>query len=138
MRSKINAFYVITALMVILSFVSGVSAGEQKLRNVSGKYTRETEDESATLEVNVLGDGNLHIKGISLWGTKRKGGPNIGEIDFKASIKKRRVEYTERTGKGLQYKLELTFVEGGLSAKEEGHSGNFGMNVTFAGKYTRK
>jgi len=138
MKNKMNPFHAITVLMVILAFMSGVWGEDQKLGNVSGKYTRETEDESATLEVNVLPDGKVHIRGMSLWGTNRKYGPNIGEIDFKASIKNRRVEYTERMGKRQHYKLELTFVEGGLLAKEEGISTNFGLNVTFAGEYKKK
>jgi len=138
MRNKINPFYAITPLVVILTFMSGAWAEEQKLGNVSGKYTRETENESATLEVNLLSDGKVRIKGMSLWGRNRKYGPNIGELDFKASIKNGRVEYTEGIGKRQHYKLELTFVEGGLSAKEEGISAHFGLNVKFAGKYKKK
>jgi len=118
--------------------MSGVWAEEQKLGKVSGKYTRETEDESATLEVKLLPDGKVHVRGMSLWGRNRKYGPNIGELDFKASINNGRVEYTEKIGKRQHYKLELIFVEGGLSGKEEGISTNFGLNVTFAGEYKKK
>ena len=75
---------------------------------------------------------------MSFWGTNRKYGPNIGELDFKASIKNGRVEYMERKGKRQRYKLELTFVEGGLSAKEGGISANLGLNVTFEGEYKKK
>ena len=137
MKNKMNPFHAITVLMVILAFMSGVWGEDQKLGNVSGKYTRETEDESATLEVNLLPDGKVHIRGMVLWGRNRKYGPNIGELDFKSLIKNGRVEYTEKMGT-RHYKLELTFVEGGLSAKEEGISTNFGLNVKFAGEYKKK
>lgn len=100
MKNKMKPVFTMTALIAVLAFISGVWAGEPKAGNVSGRYTRETDEESARLEVNLLPDGKVHVRGMSLWSTNRKYGPNIGELDFRAPIKNGRVEYSEKTGKG--------------------------------------
>lgn len=107
-------------------------------RDVSGKYIRETNNERAELEIKLLHGGKVRVTGTSFWGTKREYGPNIGELDFVSAIKDGHIKFSENAGKGDYYELELTFKERGLSAKEKGLSGNFGLNVTFAGEYRKK
>jgi hypothetical protein len=128
----------LSVLIIIISMASGVLAQEPKPKNVSGKYIKKTENESANIEVKLISQNKVHVKGIALWGTNRETGPNIGELDFKAPIKNGRVEYFENKGKKQYYKLELIFTEKGLIAKEEGSSDNFGLNVTFAGEYSKQ
>lgn len=124
-------------LLAPLCFTSLISA-ESKDQNISGKYLRETEDERAELEIRVLPNRRVQVTGISDWGTTQKHGPNIGELDFVAELRNGRIRYSEKIGKGQYYKLELTPTKSGLSAKEEGGSAKFGMNVTFAGEYKKK
>jgi len=104
--TKINNIIILltVSLVVVLSSISGVSAADLKSRDVSGKYTRETDNESATLEIRQLPGGKVHVTGISFWGTKRENGPNIGELGFTSSLNNGRVKYTERVGKGKNYK----------------------------------
>jgi hypothetical protein len=113
---------------------------EQGYSYISGRYVRETENEKAKLEVTLMSDGRVHVTGLSLWGTKtlRDLGPNIGEVDFIAPIKKGRVIYIEPMGKGRKYKLELIFEKNRLIAKERDAAGYLGLNVSFAGEYRKQ
>lgn len=126
----------------VSAHAAGVRTVDHKVnlqpRDVSGKYIRETNNERAELEIKLLHGGKVRVTGTSFWGTKREYGPNIGELDFVSPIKDGHVKYSENVGKGDYYELELTFKEKGLSAKEKGLSGNFGLNVTFAGEYRKK
>jgi len=122
---------VILFLMLLLT-AANVLGG-----NISGKYVRETDNELSEIEIKLLPGGKVHVTGISFWGTKHEYGPHDGELDFISSIKNGRVKYSEKVGKRGYYKLELTFKEKSLSAKEEGISGNFGMNVSFAGEHRK-
>lgn len=104
--------------------------------DISGRYIRETDYESAELEVTLLENNQVHITGVALWGTTREFGPNIGEIDFEAPLKEGRVEFTDST-LGEEYKLEIRFENGRAFAKEQYVVGFFGMNVSFEGEYAR-
>ena len=104
-------------------------------RDVSGTYVRETENESAELEIRLLQSGKVRVTGISFYGTKQEYGPNTGELDFVSTINNGHILHSEKKGKDLFYKLELIFKKKGLIVKEEGLSKNFGLNVTFAGDY---
>lgn len=121
---------------------NGMRTSENKAelipKDVSGKYLRETDNENSELEIRLLHGGKVRVIGTSFYGTKREYGPNIGELDFVSTINNGHVKYSEIIGKGDYYELELTFKERSLSAKEKGHSGNFGLNVTFAGEYRKK
>ena len=128
----------LTVLTVVISMASETLAQEPKTANVTGTYIKKTENESANLEVKLISQNKVHVKGTAFWGTNRDTGPNIGELDFRATMKNGRVEYFEKKGKKQYYKLELIFTPKGITAKEEGVSGNFGMNVTFAGEYKKK
>lgn len=120
---------------------NGMRTSENKAeliqRDVSGKYLRETDNESAELEIRLLHGGKVRVIGTSFYGTKREYGPNIGELDFVSTIKNGHVKYSEKIGKNQYYRLELTFKGKGMSVKEEGISRNFGLNVTFAGEYRK-
>lgn len=93
---------------------------------------------SAELTIHTLPNGDLRVVGEALWGTNREYGPNIGTLDFLASVEDRVVRYEDRSmGEDQPYKAVLRFVESGLIFEEEGHNGFFGMNVTFAGHYAK-
>lgn len=106
--------------------------------NVSGKYLRETDNESAELDIKLLHSGKVHVTGASFWGTKQEYGPYTGELDFVSTIKNGHVKYSEKIGKGQYYKLELAFKGKSLSVNEEGYIGRYGMNVTFTGEYKKR
>lgn len=107
------------------------------LDDISGRYVRETEYETAELDVKTLPGGLVSVTGIALWGTKREYGPNIGQLDFRAPVADRRVEFLDLTPGGDEYRLEIRFENGRAIAKEQYVVGYFGMNVSFEGEYRR-
>jgi hypothetical protein len=115
----------------------GPQHSSRTIDDVSGTYTRESEDESAELNVKQLPDGTIHVEGLALWGTDG-GAPNTGELDFTARMKDGRAKYSDRTTKRKPYGLELKFHKNGLTAKEENNLGTFGLNVGFEGEYRKK
>ena len=140
MMTKINTIIIsfTVSLVVGLCSILGAPAADLKSVDIAGKYAKETNNERAILEIKQLPGGKVHVSGISFWGTKRENGPNIGELEFTSSLHNGCVKYSEKIGKGKKYNLELTFKDKSLIAKENGISGNFGMNVTFAGEYSKK
>jgi hypothetical protein len=125
------------AISLSVPLLSGLRAGEVMPEDISGTYTRETEDESADIKITLLPDGKVQVSGMAFWGTQREYGPNIGELDFTSALVNGHLRYSELDGQDLNYALELTFTETGLTAKEEGSSDNFGLNVSFAGDYLK-
>jgi hypothetical protein len=69
-------------LLFIIYFMVGLSDGVAIAGDYSGKYIRETENESADIVINKLNNGKYHIKGFALWGTKSTNAPHTGELDF--------------------------------------------------------
>jgi hypothetical protein len=73
-----------------------------------------------------------------LWGKGRKYGPNVGQLDFEASINGHQIELVDRTPQGSTYVLEIRFEGERAVAKERRYVvGQFGMNVSFEGEYRR-
>ena len=103
----------------------------------SGHYIRNGDYESAELKVTRLSDGRYHVKGLALWGKRRKNGPHLGELDFIAEAQRGVIKYSETHLEGKAYKAVLTFSEKGLTLAEESWAGMFGMNVNFGGEYDK-
>lgn len=104
---------------------------------IAGHYLLESPTESAELKITKLSDGSFHVKGVALWGTKRKYGPNIGELDFIADLKDNSLVFMEKQHDGRVYRATFRFSSEGLTVIEEGLPGPFGMNVTFGGTYAK-
>lgn len=139
MKNKIAiavSIILLFAVFLSISCLSGLRANET-MSDISGIYTRETENERAKLEIRLLPDGKIHVAGMAFWGTRREFGPNIGELDFTSDLVEDRVSYSEQEGQHRIYMLELTFTNSGLTAREQGVSENFGLNVSFAGDYAK-
>jgi len=117
MKCKIDHSIGIAILLILVVSMAEVWAGQLETRDISGEYTRDTENESGKIQVQSLPDGMVQVKGVSFWGINRKDGPNIGELEFKAPVKNDRVVYSEKVGKKGWYRLELTFKEGSLLAR---------------------
>jgi len=137
MIGKTNTFFFIGALVVVLFSMSAVSAADLKPIHVSGKYVREKDNERSKLEITQLPGGKVHVDGISLYGTSRESGPNIGELDFVSSLHNGCITYNEKIGKNY-YKIKITLKDNVLIVMENGVVGNFGMNVSFAGEYHKE
>ena len=105
--------------------------------DISGRYVRETAYERGELEVTLLSNGRVHVRGVTEWGTTREYVPIIGEVDFEAEVQNGIVTFTDRTLRGGEYKLEITFENGRATAKEQYVVGYFGMNASFEGEYQR-
>jgi hypothetical protein len=125
------------AISLSVPLLSSLRAGVAMPENFSGTYTRETANESADIKITLLPDGKVQVTGMAFWGTQREYGPNIGELDFTSGLVNGHIRYSELDGQDMNYALELTFTDTGLTAKEEGSSDNFGLNVSFAGDYKK-
>lgn len=117
-----------------------VSVGAAEVRaadDISGRYMRESDYETAELDVKTLPGGFVSVTGIAFWGTNREYGPNIGQLDFNAPVADRCVEFLDHIPGGDEYRLEIRFEDGRAIAKEQYVVGYFGMNVSFEGEYRR-
>jgi hypothetical protein len=140
MKNKIvtvAAIALFLAMVLSISCLPGLRAGEVMPEDISGTYIRETENELAKIEITLLLDGQVNVTGMAFWGTRQKYGPNIGELDFTSVLENNHIQYSEKNGQAKTYTLELKFTEKGLTAREEGLSEDFGLNVTFAGDYQK-
>ncbi len=103
-------------------------------RDVSGHYERNGENDQASLDVTTLSGDRVKVTGIALWNTKNeKYGPNIGELEFVATLKNDAVTWSDPDG----YTITIRFSRRALDVTEHAAGGHFGMNVTFAGHYAR-
>jgi len=103
-------------------------------RDVSGHYERNGENDQASLDVTTLSGDRIKVTGIALWNTKNeKYGPNIGELEFVATLKNDTVTWSDPDG----YRITIRFSRKALDVTEHAAGGHFGMNVTFAGHYER-
>ncbi len=84
----------------------------------------------------MIAPARIHVDGWALHGRTREYGPNMGEIDFDASLQERTATFTYAKHPSQSYKLTLRFEEGTLVATEEGR-GPFGHGVYFGGRYER-
>jgi hypothetical protein len=133
--NRVVTFAIPAAIIIAIIFLtSAVWAEGLEQKNISGKYVWETDEDSAELVVELLTNGMVHIRGVSLRNMKQE---TAGELDFTAPIENERVEFVEKMGMGMFYRLELTFTEKGLLAKEEGLSGHIGFHAKFSGKYNK-
>jgi hypothetical protein len=64
----------------------------------------------------------------------------MGELDFEAELNDNTVVYEDRLPRqyGAIYRAALRFRDNGLTVDENYVIGYFGMNVSFAGEYTRR
>jgi hypothetical protein len=103
-------------------------------RDVSGHYERNGENDQASLDVTTLSGDRVKVTGIALWNTKNeKYGPNIGELEFVATLKNDAVSWSDRDG----YTITIRFSRKALDVTEHAAGGHFGMNVTLVGHYAR-
>lgn len=112
-----------------------LAGAELPAQTIAGHYVRKGANDEAEIDVSVLPDGRVQVEGFALWGTSSSRSPHIGDLGFVAPVQNNSVFFLEATPTG-EYRLELAFVLDTLVAKESG-IGDFGMNVSFTGKYKR-
>ncbi len=117
------------------AFALEVPFGQARVNPVIGHYIRTGEVESADLTVKLLEDGSYHVQGLALWGTNREYGPNMGDLDFVATLRGDTIEYVSEFNSERPYRAVLQFRDGGLVVTEENWVGMFGLNVMFSGEY---
>ena len=105
------------------------------LTGISGHYVWETGNASAEVDIRALGNNKISVTGIALWGTRNANGPNIGELDFTATLSGDKLYHKDPHS---DYEMTITFTFDGLSVREKNAQGEFGMNVTFAGEFIKK
>jgi hypothetical protein len=105
---------------------------------IEGRYVREANEDSAELQVKLVGKERIHVSGLALWGKTQSRGPNLGQLEFEAPLESRRkATFTDSTYRLGSYRLSLQFAEEGLIAEETPAPGYFGLNVSFAGQFRR-
>ena len=122
-----------TALQICVILLLAIPALARS-RDVSGHYERNGENDQASLDVTMLPGDRVKVSGVALWNTKNeKYGPNIGELEFEATVKDDVVSWSDADG----YSVVIRFSRKGAEVTEHAIAGHFGMNVTFAGHYER-
>lgn len=121
-------------------------AQEAEVDHLTGHYILDTDfHQSAELKITRLIDGRFHVSGMALWGTDRPGGPHMGDVDFITELVENVLVYTDdlNLSNNLEqeqssYAMHINFREGGLVVTElESSKAPFGINVRFAGDYTK-
>lgn len=113
------------------------SSRSDPLSSLTGHYVREGEAESAEISVVYLGNREVRVNGLALWGKTREHGPNIGQLQFDGKVDTGRNVRHRETHEQDVYEIALSFSDGGLLANEHGTFTPFGMNVSFAGAYVK-
>ena len=104
---------------------------------IEGRYVRESNSDSAELNVSLAEGDRVRVAGLALWGRTNPHGPNVGQIDFEARLHLNKVVFRDDQYPQGPYTLALTFTETGATAEEQAAPGYFGVNVSFAGEYRR-
>jgi len=105
---------------------------------IAGTYTRYEENSEATIRIHCVDAATVRVDGEALWGTNREA-PHTGTIEFTAPLKDRTVHWRDPDDDSDHaYAVTLTFDEdGALVVTEENATSYLGMNVTFAGDYSK-
>lgn len=117
---------------------NAVAASPQRF-SISGEYERyyggKPDENSATITVRELQDGQVHVAGNALWiGNAETGNVNTGEFDGTLPLTQNQVHYTDGDEEGC--KLTITFDQNALTVSDDNlHCG--GLNVTFDGQYRK-
>lgn len=111
----------------------------------AGAYVRiEGGADSAEITLTPLpdsqeGDVQYYVSGLALWGAGRPYGPNLGTLDFVGLLTDDRQIIYRRPR--VENEVATTHLdlseEGHLTVTEENWVGEYGMNVTFIGRYER-
>lgn len=123
-----GAFVVLVGLVLIFALQGG-----DKTDALVGHYTYETSGVSATLDIKRNDAGIFFIEGLSLYGTNREYGPNIGTLGIVAEFKDGMLVGTDDP----DYRITIRPTDDGIVVEETGSNENFGFNVNFAGTYLR-
>ncbi len=110
-----------------------------KLNAIVGDYQRYYHgklDDTASISVQDLKNGQLHITGNAVWiGNVETGNVNTGELDGTFPIESNTLHYTSGED-DYACKLTLIFVKNQLTVRDD--NGNCGgHNVTFNGQYRK-
>lgn len=122
-----------------MAFSVEVSFGDARANpdRIPGHYIRGGEFDSAELTIKLLRDGRYRVSGFALWGSGRKYGPNLGELDFIGELNGDAIEYSRVHSDDRKYVALLRFTDDNLVVTEENWAGVFGMNVFFSGEYAK-
>lgn len=122
-----------------MAFAAEVQFGDARgiPDNISGQYVRGGDYDSADLKVQRLANGQFHVRGIALWGTRHLKGPHLGQLDFIAEMKDGTIEYSWGPPESKKYRAVLQFSAEHLTVADANGNVVFGMNVNFSGEYTK-
>jgi len=121
-------------LLLILLIQTTLSA---KTELKEGKYSWFSGWSEAYLTITKEKGERYHIKGDCYYGVSRKYGPNMGNLDFTATLKNSKIVHEEKLLDDEEaYAFTLTVnKDGSLDVNETGMS-PFGHNASFYGHFT--
>ena len=100
-----------------------------------GNYSWYKGGSQAFLELKKIKENYYHIRGECLYGAGRKYGPNMGSLDFNASLKNKQIIYHYNEIGKYTFVLSLN-KDGSFDVDEKGDI-PFGHNASFYGHFTR-
>lgn len=106
----------------------------------SGKFLHTTENRESTIEIKHISGNKYVIDGISLYGTKHPGGPNIGELCEIGTLDSNILTFSDINNNGYndeKYTITITFYGETIDVEDTYSSFRFGAGVSFSGKYVK-
>ena len=132
--SEVRAFRDELSSALAIAWSAPASFGTQLLSDeVTGRYAWSGSRATAELQLLLVSPSRARVEGFATWG-RAELGAHTGELSFEADLSPQGLTYSDPEG---QYHLHLRFSPGRLIASERGALGYFGLNVSFAGTYTK-
>ena len=102
-----------------------------------GKYSWFSGGSEAYLTITKEKGNGYHVKGDCYYGVSRKYGPNMGNLDFTATLKNSKILYKEKVlDDDEPYEFTLTVNRDGSFDVDEKGVSPFGHNASFYGHFT--
>ena len=120
---------------VILIFLLIYTALSAQVEIKDGNYSWYGGGSQAYLEIKKIKENYYHISGECLYGVGRKYGPNMGDLDFNATLQNKKIIYHDN--EFVKYTFVLSVNKDGSFDVDEKGDTPFGHNASFYGHFTR-
>ena len=112
--------------------INKLKSYQENYKSKPREYELHEGNRESFLTIKQLGENTYLVSGESYYGINNKYGPNIGTINFISELKSNKITFMNKG-----YILTIKLGNNELEASEN-RLGNFGMNVSFNGKYIAK
>ena len=119
-------------IIFICLLIHTILSAQVKIKD--GNYSWYEGSSQVFLEVKKIKENYYHIRGECLYGVGRKYGPNMGSLDFNASLKNKQIIYKDNEDVNYTFILSVN-KDGSFDVDEKGDT-PFGHNASFFGHFT--